>query len=184
MGTKMTFAARAELTSVIRRRYLAATGAEKRRILDEFIAVTGYHNKSAIRALNAEPVVKGRQTRARPSLYDEAARAALIVMWEASDRVCGKRLRALLPILLPALERNGHLHLQEPLRHKVLAMSAATIDRLLRVPRSATRSKKRRRATPELRRRGTGANFRRLERALAGEYGDGLRRALRRRQLR
>ena len=66
----------------------------KRKILDEFIAVTGYHEKSAIRALNAEPTVKKRQTRARPSLYDEAVRAALIVLWEASDRVCGKRLRA------------------------------------------------------------------------------------------
>jgi hypothetical protein len=153
MGTKMTFTARAELTNVIRRRYLAAGGAEKRKILDEFIAVTGYHNKSAIRALNAEPVVKRRQSRARPSLYDEAARAALIVMWEASDRICGKRLRALLPILLPALERNGHLHLQGPLRQQILAMSASTIDRLLRAPRSATRSKKRRRAVPELRRR-------------------------------
>jgi hypothetical protein len=153
MGTKMTFAARAELTNVVRRRYLAAAGAEKRRIFNEFIAVSGYHSKSAIRVLNAEPVVKRRQTRARPSLYDEAARAALIVMWEASDRICGKRLRALLPVLLPALERNGHLHLREPLRQKILAMSASTIDRLLRLPRSATRSKKRRRAVPELRRR-------------------------------
>ena len=52
MGTKMTHTARAELTHVVRRRYSAATGAEKRKILDEFIAVTGYHEKSAIRALN------------------------------------------------------------------------------------------------------------------------------------
>jgi hypothetical protein len=153
MGTKMTHTARAELTHVVRRRYCAATGAEKRKILDEFIAVTGYHEKSAIRALNAEPTTKGRQTRNRPSLYDEAARAVLIVLWEASDRVCGKRLRALLPILLPALERNGHLHLHEPMRQKVLAMSASTIDRLLRVPRSATRLKKARRAMPAARRR-------------------------------
>jgi hypothetical protein len=149
MGTKMTHTARAELTRVVRRRYLAATGTEKRKILDEFIAVTGYHNKSAIRALNTEPVVKRRQTRARPSLYDEAARAALIVMWEASNRICGKRLRA----LLPALERNGHLHLHEPFRRRLLTMSASTIDRLLRVPRNATRSKKPRRAVPQLRRR-------------------------------
>jgi hypothetical protein len=105
MGTKMTHTARAELTSVVRRRYSVATGAQKRKILDEFIAVTGYHEKSAIRALNAEPTVKKQQTRVRTSLYDEAARAALIVLWEASDRVCGKRLRALLPILLPALGR-------------------------------------------------------------------------------
>jgi hypothetical protein len=151
MGTKMTHSARTELTNAVRRRYSAATGAEKRKILDEFIAVTGYHEKSAIRALNAEPTVKKRQTRVRPSLYDEAVRAALIVLWEASDRVCGKRLRALLPILLPALERNGHLHLADPMRQKILAMSASTIDRLLREPRSATRMKKARRAMPAAR---------------------------------
>ncbi len=153
MGTKMTLTARAELTNVVRRRYCASTGADKRKILDEFIAVTSYHHKSAIRTLNAQPITKKRQTRVRPSLYDEAVRAALIVLWEASDRVCGKRLRALLPILLPALERNGHLHLLEEMRQKILAMSASTIDRLLRVPRSATGLKKRRRAMPEARRR-------------------------------
>jgi hypothetical protein len=154
MGTKMTHSARAELTNAVRRRYSVATGAEKRKILDEFIAVTGYHEKSAIRALNAEPTVKTGQTRVvRPSLYDEAVRAALIVLWEASDRVCGKRLRALLPILLPALERNGHLHLADPMRQKILAMSASTIDRLLREARSATRLKKARRAMPTARRR-------------------------------
>jgi hypothetical protein len=153
MSTKMTHSARAELTNAVRRRYSAATGAEKRKILDEFVAVTGYHEKSAIRALNAEPAVKKRQTRMRPSLYDEAVRAALIVLWEASDRVCGKRLRALLPILLPALERNGHLHLADPIRQKILAMSASTIDRLLREPRSATRLKKARRVMPAARRR-------------------------------
>jgi hypothetical protein len=46
MGTKMTLSARAELTNAVRRRYGVATGAEKRKILDEFIAVTGYHEKS------------------------------------------------------------------------------------------------------------------------------------------
>ena len=75
------------------------------------------------------------------------------MLWEASDRVCGKRLKALLPILLPALERNGHLKLDEMIRAKIRAMSAATIDRLLRAPRAVTRSKKRRRIEPEPRRR-------------------------------
>ena len=46
-------------------------------MLDEFIAVTGYHEKSAIRALNAEPIAKGRQSRTRVSLYDEALREQL-----------------------------------------------------------------------------------------------------------
>ena len=153
MKRKMTHATRAELANAIRGRYMAASVKDKRRILEEFIAATGYHEKSAIRVLNSPLAPKRRQTRQRPSLYDEAVRGALIVLWEASDRVCGKRLRALLPILLPALERNGHLKLDEQIRPKILSMSAATIDRLLRMPRSAMRTKKAPRVVPEPRRR-------------------------------
>jgi hypothetical protein len=144
---------RAELAGAIRARYATAAGKKRRRILEEFIAATGGHEKSAIRVLNQPLATKRRQTRQRTSLYDEAARAAPIVLWEASDRVCGKRLRALLPILLPALERNGHLKLEESIRPKILSMSAATIDRLLRHLRDATRAKRLRRVEPEVRRR-------------------------------
>jgi hypothetical protein len=101
----------------------------------------------------AEPITAVRRGRVRPTLYDDAAKQALIVLWEASDRVCGKRLKPLLRILLPALERHGHLKLDEVIRAKVLAMSAATIDRLLRAPRQATRTKRPRRVVPEIRRR-------------------------------
>ena len=153
MKVRMTHAARGELANAIRPRYSAASGKAKRRILDEFIAASGYHEKSAIRVLNNAAVIKGRQKRQRPSVYDDAARAALIVLWEASDRVCGKRLKALLPILLAALERNGHLKLNAEIRPKILSMSAATIDRLLRTPRSATRTRKVPRVVPEPRRR-------------------------------
>ena len=153
MKSKMTHAARAELTDAIRARYGRSSDKAKRKILDEFIAATGYHEKSAIRVLNAAPTAKVRQTRKRPSLYDEAARAALIVLWEASDRVCGKRLKALVPILLPALERNGHLKLGDEIRAKVLSMSASTIDRLLRTPRSATRTRRTPKVMPDPRRR-------------------------------
>lgn len=153
MKRGMTHAARTELADAIRSRYTAAAGKDKRKILQEFIASTGYHEKSAIRILNGPVAVKLRQTRRRTPLYDEAARAALIVMWEASDRVCGKRLKALLPILLPALERNGHLNLHQEIRSKVLSMSASTIDRLLRMPKSASRTRKPPRVVPEPRRR-------------------------------
>ena len=150
---KMTRAMRMELANAIRDRYAVAASKDKRRILEEFIAATGYHEKSAIRVLNSPSEPKSRQTRGRPSLYDEAARGALIVLWEASERVCGKRLKALLPLLLPALERNGHLKLEEEIRHKILSMSAATIDRLLRMPRRNMRTKKPPRVVPEPRRR-------------------------------
>ncbi|MGA9367607.1 MAG: ISNCY family transposase, partial [Steroidobacteraceae bacterium] len=91
----------------------------KKQILSEFVAISGYHPKYAIHVLNAEnPTAPVRRVRVRPTLYDDAAKQALIVLWEASDRVCGKRLRPLLRILLPALERHGHLKLDEAIRSK------------------------------------------------------------------
>jgi len=56
----------------------------------------------------------------------------LVVIWEASDRVCGKRLRPFVPILVEAMERHGHLRLDSDVRNGLLSMSAATIDRVLR----------------------------------------------------
>jgi hypothetical protein len=143
MDTRLTRPARAELTHSLRRRYQEATSGARKQILAEFIAVTGYHPKYAIHVLNAsESATSEPRGRVRPSLYDEAAKQALIVLWEASDRVCGKRLKPLLKILLPALERHGHLKLEDALRTKLLAMSAATIDRLLRAPRQTGHKKK------------------------------------------
>lgn len=153
METRLDRQARRDLANAVRARYQSATGAAKRKILDEFIATTGYHEKSAIRVLNADATGIAPRARARAPLYDEAVRAALIVLWEASDRICGKRLQPLLPILVPALERHGHLTLQEAIRDKLLAMSAATADRLLRAPRRASHAKRPRRLEPAPKRR-------------------------------
>jgi hypothetical protein len=113
--------------------YQAGTPDGKGRILDEFVALTGYHRKHAIRLLNrATPASPPSTPRPdRPRLYDEAVWQALIVLWEASDRICAKRLKPLLPVLLPALERHGHLHLDAGVRARLLAVSASTIDRML-----------------------------------------------------
>ena len=56
---------------------------------------------------------------------------ALVPLWEASDRLFGKRLQALLPLLLETLERHGHLALDLEVREKLLTISSAMTDRLL-----------------------------------------------------
>ena len=63
--------ARQELVTAVAERYQRSTPAERGRILDEFVALTGYHRKHAIRVLNgssAMPAVR----RGRRSVYDEA----------------------------------------------------------------------------------------------------------------
>jgi hypothetical protein len=44
-------ATRAELVAAIRDRYRAGVRTDKSRILDEFVAVSGYHRRHAIRML-------------------------------------------------------------------------------------------------------------------------------------
>ncbi len=137
---------RRELVRAVADRYRSSTRPEKARILDEFVALSGYHRKHAIRVLKAgEDTVSGASLRTRTCLYDEAVRQALVVLWEASDRVCGKRLKPLLPLLVPSLERHGHLHLDATVREKVLRAGASTIDRLLCPARSVGKANGRRR---------------------------------------
>ena len=131
-----------ELLEAISARYRDGARAERSRILDEFAAVTGYHRKHAIRLLarlgkrdEADGFVMPARTCARA--YGVEVRDALIQLWEVADRVCSKRLRPMVPVLLPALERHGRLVLDEVTRAKLLAVSAASIDRLLSDVRAA-----------------------------------------------
>src|SRR5712691_13494011 len=137
MARTVSTETRQDLLQAVRERYRGSLKEEKLRILDEFVAVTGYHRKHIIRLFNAAPVADRLGRRARLPVYDEAVREALILLWEASDRVCGKRLKPLLPLLVTALERHGHLTLNVTVRARVLAASAATLDRLLRPTRAS-----------------------------------------------
>jgi hypothetical protein len=145
---RVSMATRDELIGAVIERYGHGGRDEKGRILDEFIAVTGFHRKHAMRVLRGRGAKRRSAPRLERRLYDEAVRDALVVIWEASDRVCGKRLKPLAPILVEAMERHGHLQLDPKIRMRLLAMSAATMDRALREVREQAGGRTRRRAAP------------------------------------
>ena len=136
---------RDELLEAVAARYRAATRTGKGRILSEFAEISGYHRKHAERLLRREHVVDRSRPRPARRVYDQAVREALVVLWEASDRICGKRLKPLIPLLMPAMERHGHLALDGEVRVRLLAISAATIDRVLAPVRAVGSGRGRRR---------------------------------------
>ena len=146
-------ATRKELIEAVAQRYRGASKSDRSKILDEFAELTKYHRKHAIRVLTGAPRERP-QCSARNRLHDEAVRQTLIVLWEASDRLCGKRLKVLIPLLVDAMERHGHLSLDAMLKDKVLSVSAATIDRALRATREQIDGQRQRRS-------GVGAAIRR-----------------------
>ena len=149
MAGKISMGARREVVSAVTERYQSAKRAEKGRILDALCATTGWHRKHAVRALRPQKPIgasRGEAPQERKRKYGATIKNALTALWETSDRVCGKRLEVMIPVLLPALEQHGRLKLDQPDRERVLAVSPATIDRLLVDIKVAASGGRRRRA--------------------------------------
>ena len=135
---------RRELIEAVAARYRAGGRHEKKEILDEFVKVTGFHRKHAIRALRKALKQETPEPRQRTRIYDEAVREALTIVWEAADRICGKRLHQVMAGLVDAMERHGHLKLDAAVRESLLSMSAATMDRVLTTVRETSKQGRRR----------------------------------------
>jgi hypothetical protein len=157
MGKNISTVTRQELLKALRSRYQDSTKKEKMQILNEFVAVSGYHRKHAIRLLSKRSaglkersIIIGSKSSHGLKIYDEAVKEALILTWEAADRICGKRLKAILPDFVDAMERHRHLNLDTEVKNKLLSASASTIDRLLAPIRSQAKPRKKRRKSPKV----------------------------------
>ena len=148
MGSKISREAKQEVLRALRERYAGASKDEKSKILDEFVAIAECHRKHAIRLLANDVPVRADASIPGRRIYSEAVRQALTILWEAADRICGKRLKMILPRLIAAMERHNRLSLEPSVRELVLSASPATIDRLLNhVRETGSRRTKRKRVT-------------------------------------
>src|SRR5260370_24995665 len=106
----VSMAVRDELVVAIAERYGGSLRWEKARILDEFVAVSGYHRKHAMRLLREGRTGKRSDPRPARRVYDEAVREALVVLLDASDPIWCKRLKPLFPGLVEGVEPHAPLH--------------------------------------------------------------------------
>lgn len=115
-----------EYTEKMRGRYGRLTGKQARsRLIDEYVAVTGFERKYAIKVLRGTRRRGGGGRRGARKRYGEEVDEALKRLWLAMDQPCGKRMKDMLPLWLD--------HGEDPagLREQLLGMGAATIDRHL-----------------------------------------------------
>jgi transposase InsO family protein len=121
---------KAEYLVAIRPRYQRAGLEGKRKILDEFCEVCGYHRKHAIRVLNAAGQAP-RHRPGRPSIYGEAERVVLEPIWLVANRPCAVRLQPMLALWIGPYEQE-HGPVAADLRQRLLGLSARTLDRLMK----------------------------------------------------
>lgn len=149
----LTMRERQAVTKGLALKYRRARKKEKGAILDTLTGLTGYNRSYAARVLRrrAQPAVVGTgvvrgvkvtfvadergnkrtKRRRRPRIYDKEVVVALQKVWVICDGICGKRLAPYLAQIVPTLDRLGELRLDAEVRRKLIAISPATIDRLL-----------------------------------------------------
>jgi hypothetical protein len=145
----LTMREKQAVTKELARRYARADRKTKAAIINQTTGLTGYNRSYAawllrtcgrpvsLPAGRGQVVVceadsdRGVPRRARPRVYDERVFVALRQVWQIEDCICGKRLAPFLEELVPILERHEELVLDTATRARLLAISPATIDRLL-----------------------------------------------------
>ena len=120
-----------EYVQALRSRYLRATKEEKGKMLDEFTKITGLHRKAAIRLLNRKSQPGASKRRGRPAMYNDVVQP-LKAIWEASDRVCSKRLQPFIPEMVKVLRQHHELRVDASTEAQLCRISPSTIDRVLR----------------------------------------------------
>lgn len=158
---RLTMAERRVVTKEYAARYRKARRKEKGRMLAEFVASTGFNRVYAARLLRSHGLqvrvipavqVEGeagmRRRRPRRPEYGSDVGQVLVQVWETMDYICGKRLVAVLPEVVPRLVELGELQAGPGVREKLLRASASTIDRLLAPERKKYALKSRSRTKP------------------------------------
>ena len=128
---RLPMVSRRALADVARVRYVHADSALKAKILDEFVANTGYHRKYAIRLIKHPPEPRPKERRHRGRTYAAGLVQALVFIWQVCGQICSRRLKPFLPTMATLLVQLGHLRLTDEERWLLVKVSRTTIDRLL-----------------------------------------------------
>lgn len=133
MSLVLSMGSKQEVLAVMRLRYGGRGRKGRSRLLDEFCELYGCERKYGIKLLRGQrrgEAKTKRRSGAKPE-YGLAERAVLKAIWLGSEQPCGKRLKEAIVLWLPDYERE-HGRVDGPVRQKLLKISAATIDRLLK----------------------------------------------------
>lgn len=152
----LTMKERKVVTKAMCEQYRKARKKDKGRIVSQFVETTGYNRcyarwllRNHGRRVEVKPglIAQGdARPRVRPGrkpTYGAEVLEPLKKVWGILDYISGKRLAAALPEVVPRLIACKELRIKKAVERRLVAMSAATIDRLLKPERAKFNLKRR-----------------------------------------
>jgi hypothetical protein len=128
----MDMSSRNQYLETLLERYLKANKAQKGLLLDEYCANTKQNRKYVIRKVSRLAFGPSRVKKKRRAFYGPEVRRALETIWKMFDLPCGQRLAPIVRTELERLRRLKEIDVSETTARKLLRVSPATIDRLLK----------------------------------------------------
>ena len=120
-----------EYLKAIQNEYKKANRLEKTNILQHAMLATGLSRKRIIRLLNGSTGTVLSKKRGRKATYGSETMIHLKKLWFLMEQPCGKKLKVLIPRLMPGY-RQRNPDLNDDTSAQLVTMSPATIDRLLK----------------------------------------------------
>ena len=161
----LTMKERQAVTREYKPRYHKASKKSKQILLDEFIRLTGYHRKSAVRLLAAKPpgtalvYIDGKPVKLKPEkkrpanrkgrrVYSDETIRCLRLVWAFFWYKCGKILAPFMRQQMPAIASWPAFGITTEIAEQLTRVSPASIDRYLKKDKAALRLKGKSLTTP------------------------------------
>lgn len=131
---EMKYAEKAWYIGILKERYRRGKKNQKGRILDEACGLLSLSRRQARRLLSPGEVGRPKKSGkgGRPGRYqDREFKDSLKIIWRITHYMCSRHLKAALPHWLPFIEQERG-EFKQDVRERLLQVSAATIDRILK----------------------------------------------------